>query len=289
MRSTVLVTGPTGKVGRRLIPLLTRRDVTVRAANRSPGAPRPGVEPVPFDWTDSGTYEAARKGVAAIYVVTGGIPQAEHAGWVHALLDGAAGAGVRRVVLMSTYGVDQAPADDPLRGIELAVESSGVPYTILRPGAFMQNFSEFHYIGAAESIRERDEIAMPGGDGLVSFVSTEDIGAVAAVALTEDGHGGRAYAPMGPEALTLTQVAEHISAATGRSIGYVETDHTRLRDELIAAGAPPGTAEHNSRLFAYAMSSGALGVHNDDVLEVTGRPPVTFAEYAVGAVAAWRR
>jgi uncharacterized protein YbjT (DUF2867 family) len=287
--STVLVTGPTGKIGRRLTPLLTRRGVTVRAASRTPVAASPGVEPIHFDWTDRGTYEAARKGADAIYVCTGGIPQAEHAGWVSALLDGAARAGVQRVVQISVFGLDQAPPDDPLRRIELAVESSGVPYTILRPGAFMQNFSEFHYFGAADSIRERDEIAMPGGDGLVSFVSTEDIGAVAAIALTEGGHGGKAYAPLGPEALTLSQVAEHISAATGRPITYVETDHTRLRDELIAAGAPPETAEHNSRLAAHAFSSGAFGVHNDDILEVTGRPPVTFAEYAAGAVAAWRR
>jgi len=289
MSPTVLVTGPTGKIGRRLIPLLTRRGVQVRAAGRSPVAARRGVEPVHFDWTDRSTYEAARKGVDAIYLCTGGIPQAEHAGWVGALLDGAAQAGVRRVVQLSVFGLDQAPPDDPLRRIELAVESCGVPYTILRPGAFMQNFSEFHYTHAAESIRERDEIAMVGGDGVVSFVSTEDIGAVAAIALTEDGHGGRAYAPMGPEALTLAQVAEHISAAAGRTISYVETDHTGVRDALIAAGAPPETAEHNSRLYAYAMSSGAFGAHNDDILEVTGRPPATFAEYAAGAVAAWRR
>ena len=52
---TILVTGPTGKVGRRLIPLLTRRGVTVRAARRSPVAARGGVDPVRFDWTDTTT------------------------------------------------------------------------------------------------------------------------------------------------------------------------------------------------------------------------------------------
>ena len=49
---TILVTGPTGKVGRRLIPLLWRRGATVRAAGRSPVAARAGIEPVYFDWTD---------------------------------------------------------------------------------------------------------------------------------------------------------------------------------------------------------------------------------------------
>jgi uncharacterized protein YbjT (DUF2867 family) len=291
LSTTVLVTGPTGKVGRRLIPLLARRGMTFRTASRSPLPERAGIEPVRFDWTDETTYETARKGVDAMYLVAGPVPQPEHADYIRALLDGAAGAGVEQVVLLSTYGVDQAPPENPLRRIELAVESSGVPYTILRPGAFMQNFSEGLRWDESlvEGIRERDEIAHPGGDGVVSYVSTEDIAAVAAAALTEDGHGGKAYAPMGPEPLTLTQVAEHISWVAGRRIRYVETDRTPMRDALLAAGAPPETAELNSQLHFHAFRSGALGVLNDDVLEVTGRPPVSFAEFAVGAAVAWRR
>jgi uncharacterized protein YbjT (DUF2867 family) len=286
--TTVLVTGPTGKVGRRLIPLLARRGMTVRTASRSPLPERAGIEPVRFDWTDESTYEAARKGVDAMYLVAGPVPQPEHAGYIRALLDGA---GVEQVVLLSTYGVDQAPPDNPLRQIELAVESSGVPYTMLRPAAFMQNFSEGLRWDESlvEGIRERDEIAHPGGDGVVSYVSTEDIAAIAATALTENGRGGKAYAPMGSEPLTLTQVAEHISWVAGRRIRYVETDRTPMRDALLAAGTPPETAELNSQLHFHAFSSGAMGVLNDDVLDVTGRLPVSFAEFAAGAAAAWCR
>jgi uncharacterized protein YbjT (DUF2867 family) len=289
--STILVTGPTGKVGRRLIPLLARRGAAVRAASRSPLAARAGIEPVRFEWHDESTFETARKGVDAMFLVPGSVPQAEHADYIRGLLDGAAGAGVKRVVLLSTYGLDQAPPENPLRRIELAVVASGVPYTLLRPGAFMQNFSEGLRWDEtlADGIRERDEIVGPGGDGVVSYVSTEDIAAVAAIALTEAGHDGKTYAPLGPEPLTLTQVAEHISWVAGRPIRYVETDHTHVRDALLAAGAPPETAEHNSRLHAFAFSSGVFGALNDDVMDVTGRPPVTFAEFAVGAAAAWRR
>ena len=291
MSTTVLVTGATGKVGRRLIPLLARQGMTVRAASRSPLPQRAGIEPARFDWADQSTYVAARKGVDAMFLVAGPIPQAQHADCISALLDGAPGAGVERVVLLSPYGVDQAPPENPLRRIELAVESSGVPYTIVRPTAFMQNFSEGlrWRESLSEGIRERDEIAAPGGDGVVSYVSTEDIAAVAAIALADEGHEAKAYAPTGPEPLTLTQVAEHISWAAGRHIRYVETDRTPIRDALLAAGAPPEAAEHNSQLYVHAFSSGALGVVNDHVLDVTGRLPVSFAEFAVGAAASWRR
>jgi uncharacterized protein YbjT (DUF2867 family) len=291
MSSTILVTGATGKVGRRLIPLLVRRGVTVRAASRSPVAARAGIEPVRFEWTDKSIYETARKGVGGIYLVPGPVPQPKHADYIRALLDDASAAGVERVVLLSSYGVGQAPPENPLRRIELAVESSSVPYTILRPVAFMQNFSEGlrWRESFAEGIRERDEIVGPGGDGTVSYVSAEDIARVATIALTEDGHAGKAYAPLGPEPLTLTQVAEHISWVAGRRIRYVETDRTPIRDALLASGAPPETAEHNSQLYTYAFSSSMFGVLNDDILDVTGRPPVSFGEFAVGAAAAWRR
>jgi uncharacterized protein YbjT (DUF2867 family) len=287
----ILVTGPTGKVGRRLVPLLWRRGVTVRAASRSPRAARADFEPVRFDWSDKSTYDTARRSVDAMYLAPGPIAQPTHADAIRALLDGAISAGVVRVVLLSSFGVGQAPPENPLRRIELAVESSGVPYTILRPVAFMQNFSEgLRWREAfADGIRERDEIVGPGGNGTVSYVSTEDIAAVAAVALTADGHAGKAYTPAGPEPLTLTQVAEHISWVVDRPIRYVETDRTPIRDALLAAGAPRETAEHNSQVVVHAFSSSMLGVLNDDVLNVTGRPPVTFAEFAVGAATAWRR
>ncbi len=80
--TAILVTGSTGKVGRRLIPL-TRRGVTVRAASRSPVTARPGVEPVHFDWTEESTYATARRGVRAMYQV----PVRLVGGWQDLLLD----------------------------------------------------------------------------------------------------------------------------------------------------------------------------------------------------------
>lgn len=288
---TILVTGPTGKVGRRLIPRLWRRGLSVRAAGPTPLAGRPNLDPVHFEWSDARTYDAARQGVDAMFLVPGHTPQREHADRIRTLLDGAVAAGVEHVVLLSVYGVGQAPPENPIRGIELAVESSGVPFTILRSGAMMQNFSDgLRWRPAlADGIRERDEIVSPGGNGVVSYVSADDIASMACVALTEDGHAGKAYSPLGPEALTLTQVAKLISWAVGRPIKYVETDRTPIREALLSAGAPFETAEHNSQLYVQAFSSGFFGALNDDVQRVTGRLPTSFAEFAAGAATAWHR
>lgn len=290
MSPTVLVTGPTGKTGRRLVPLLVEHDVTVRTAHRTPVPASVGTEPVHFDWSDESTYAGALKGVDAVYVIPGGLTTpGDPAEQVRSLLERALDAGAARAVLLSAFGVDRAPAEDPLRRVELAAEASGVPITIVRPGAFMQNFSEPHWSRHDESIRERDEIVMPGGEARTSWVSTVDIASVAAVALTEDGHGGKGYQVTGPSALTMPEVAEHISRATGRRINYIESGQEQVRAALLAAGAPDAVADEISRFYTFVLNTGAFGAITDDVATVTGRPPITFADYAAGAADAWRR
>ena len=80
-----------------------------------------------------------------------------------------------------------------------------------------------------------------------------------------------------------------ISAAVGRPITYVEAGRAEIRADLVAAGVPPEFADPVSDFYVYALTSGAFGVLSGDMLAVTGRPPVSFAEYAAGAAPAWRR
>ena len=54
------------------------------------------------------------------------------------------------------------------------------------------------------------------GETRVSYIDTRDVAAVAARVLTSPGHQGKAYALTGPEALSADEVAERLSAATGR-------------------------------------------------------------------------
>jgi uncharacterized protein YbjT (DUF2867 family) len=277
---TVLVTGATGKTGRRLVPLLLGRGVTVRAAGRTPVPERYGVDQVRFDWLDESTHQTALDGVDAVYAIS------DPSNWSNrsfeAFLERATG-GSRRVVLLSSFGVDRAPSDDPMRRVELLVERSG---TVLRPTAFMQNFSESHFSDQTTSIRERGEIALPSIQAPMSYISTTDVAAVAATALTEDGHEGKGYAITGPEALTAAQIAEHISAAAGLAVRPVEVGREAIRAALLAYGYPAASAEYASG--GYAAAFGAMGVVTDDVAKVTGRPPTTFAEFADDAANAWR-
>jgi nucleoside-diphosphate-sugar epimerase len=139
----------------------------------------------------------------------------------------------------------------------------------------------------ARTIRERGELPMPHGDRPVNFVSTQDIAAVAAAALTEDGHEGKAYELTGPRAITLVEVAEHISRATGRQVRQVDPGPDAIRDILLDSGASAAHAAYVSQIFEVAFTSGVLNVVTGDVPAITGRPAVSFADFAADAAGAW--
>jgi uncharacterized protein YbjT (DUF2867 family) len=244
---------------------------------------------VHFDWLDEGSYPAALAGADAVYLVSphlnGTVTDA--LGQVRKFVDSLAGSGVGQIVLLSSFGVEQAPADDSMRQIELLVEGAGMAWTILRPAAFMQNFAENHWSGAARRIRERGEVALQFGEHPVSYVSADDIAEVAAAVLTGDGHAGHGYTLTGPEALTLSEVADYISAAAGRPVRYADPGPDATRQAVLDSGATPGYAEYVSQMYQFAMTSDAMAAVTGDVAAVTGHPATPFAEFAAGAAGAW--
>jgi uncharacterized protein YbjT (DUF2867 family) len=207
----------------------------------------------------------------------------DFAGVVSDFLDQAEQAGVRNVTYLSAYGMEYAPAEVALRAVELDLESRGsFTHSIVRPAWFMQNFSET-FLKPVE-----DEIVVPGGTGGEAFVSAEDIASVAAATLAEpERHAGRAYAPTGPESLTLDEAARIISAAAGRTIVYRDTDRTEWVGAMVRSGVP---AEYGEVLHALTetIASGRGAQPNDDVLAATGAAPVSFADFAAKTAPAWK-
>ena len=119
-------------------------------------------------------------------------------------------------------------------------------------------------------------------------VSVEDIAAVAAVTLTDPGrHAGRAYAPTGPQALTMAEAAGLISEAVGRTISYRDTDREEWIAAMVDAGVPAEYADV-LRPLTVTMASGNGARPNGDVRDVTGEAPVTFAEFAAATASAWK-
>ena len=271
----VLVLGATGKTGSRVAERLSAHEVSVRTAARS-------AADVHFDWDKQATWQEALRGVTRLYLVSP-ILRIDFAGLVGRFLDHAERAGVRHVTYLSAYGMEHAPAEVALRAVELDLAArDSLTSTVIRPAWFMEDFSETFLQPV------NDEIVVPAGDGAESFVSVEDIAAIAAVTLTEpEKHAGRAYAPTGPQALTMAEAAVVISAAAGRTITYRNTDREQWIAAMVSTGIPAEYAAVLRPLTATVASGN--GAHpNSDVLDVTGTAPVTFAEFAARTAQAWK-
>jgi uncharacterized protein YbjT (DUF2867 family) len=113
--------------------------------------------------------------------------------------------------------------------------------------------------------------ALPLGDHREAFVDAHDIAAVAATALSGDGHAGRSYEVTGPRALSFPDALEIIGRAAGRSIRYRGTADA-YRAAQAALGFPAEQTEQEIAAFAPLRETGDAQP-NGVVREFTGREP----------------
>jgi len=266
---TILVLGGTGKTGRRVADRLTSLGLPVRIGSRS-AAPA-------FDWADRSTWAAALDGVSAVYVSY--YPDLAMPGAyedVRELTRLAVDAGVGRLVLLSGRGEPRAEAS------EHTVRDSGLAWTVVRCGWFMQNFSEGFLVDQVLD----GVLAIPVPDVPEPFVDAGDIADVAVAALTQDGHAGRVYELTGPRLLTFAQAAEELSRATGRTITSVVVTPEEYEAAAVAAGLHPEEAAGLTALFTDVLD-GRNAHLSDGVREALGRPARDFADYAKANATAW--
>jgi len=273
-QSKILVVGATGTVGSELVKLLVSAGETVKAATRDPsqdlGA---GVEPVLYDFDDASTFDGALEGVDRVfYLSRPADPQAAEV--AQPLFEKAVAIGVKHIVNMSAMGVETSD-EIPMRKVELMLERSGIPFTVLRPNWFMQNFS----VGfMSDMVRDQGALFLPAGDVAVSFIDTRDIAAVAAKVLTDNGHERKFYTLTGGEALTFEHVATALSQATKRSITYSAISDDDMKSALRAQGWPDAPIEFMLGLF-WAMQNGHNTLVGGDVQQILGRNPRTLSDF----------
>lgn len=212
---TIVVTGASGRTGRRVAEAARAAGLTVREASRARG----------FDWADRSTWAETLRGADAAYLVYPsdvGAPEAGRA--VGLLAQEAVGLGVRRLVLLSSRGEERArPTEEALRG-------SGADWTVVRASWFAQNFSEGPLV---EGFRESGELVFPGGSVREPFVDVRDIAdVVVAVVTGGERYVGQAVTVSGPRLLTFGEAVAEIGAVTGRELSYRAVSARQYGDVL---------------------------------------------------------
>ena len=194
MTDTVLVTGATGNTGSVLVPALVEAGVDVRAFVRDEAKAQPlkdaGAEIVVGDLEDPETIRPALEGVDKVYLLTwNGPPQAEHA---HNVIEAAKEVGQPHIVRHSMWGSDKSRIVQQGNQVEEELKASGLPWTMLRPTFFMQNF-----LMSAQTITSEGKMYWPLEDAEIAMIDIRDIVDCAVTVLTEEGHIGETLVSMG--------------------------------------------------------------------------------------------
>ncbi|WP_328606464.1 NAD(P)H-binding protein [Amycolatopsis sp. NBC_00345] len=273
----ILVLGATGKIGRSLVPALLDAGAEVRALTRDPSRARidPRAQVVRGDLDDTASLPRLLDGVERVFVLTSG-HGSDGAAQEAALATAAAKAGAAHLVKLSTTGVYFGQTDPISTGharAERAIREAGPAWTILRPGAFMDNRR-----GWLQSIRAVGAVYGPEGDPASALVHVRDIAAVATLVLTTSGHEGATYELTGGEALTAEQQVAILGEALGRPVRYIEEPHDAARARMLAQGWPAAAVDGSFELKR--QSAGNEDVVFDTVARLLGRPPLTFADWA---------
>jgi uncharacterized protein YbjT (DUF2867 family) len=271
----ILVIGGRSKIGAALIDGLLERDQQVRVLVRA-GEPAEGlaegVEIVTGDLADEGSLVTAMEGIEKVFLLSS--PHPDAISWHRNAIDAARRTDVQLLVRSSIIGADrQSPAEfiGAHTACDRYLEDSGLPYVIVRPNLFLQNIPE----SAIPSIDASGALYVDAGEARISMVDTRDVGAAAAVVLTEPGHAGAHYDATGPEALSYTDVAGKLTRALGRQITYVDAPDEAVRDGLLGAGLNAWFAGALVGLYQDYRRSGTDGYAaqvTDTVERLTGRP-----------------
>ena len=284
----ILVTGATGLNGKALLRRLSAQGVAVRALVRNPAkaeaiAALPHVEIVQGDMARSETLAAALRDVDRAMLISSSDPVMMDV--QSNFINAAKAAGVKHVVKLSGImpELDSAFRFARMHGeIEKRLEASGMAFTHLRAGEFMPA-----YFRQAPNIAAKGAMFLPMEDARIASIDVGDIAEIAAKVLTGSGHEGKIYPLTGPEALSMAEIAEKLSAATGKPIRYVNVPPEAARQAQLAAGMPPYLADGLFELFAERRNGKEAKVW-PDAGALLGRRPTSFDEFAARHAAVFR-
>lgn len=277
---TILVTAATSTIGSRVVNNLKNTHSTVKAGVRNTrkatGLKGDNIELVKFDFLEPATYPALLEGVDKVFLI---IPVlADQVEITRNFVKVAKEKKVKKLVLLSGLGADMESESDILRWHaekEKIVRKSGISYTILRPGNFMQNY----VTGCFRKMCDSGKLMLPQGDAKINQVDADDIAAAAANVLTNFGHKDKIYNLTG-YSYTNLEIADLISNITGKKIDYQDISEDDARKKMKQCELKDWRIDTIIGLQR-ACKQGLMEAYSLDLKDLISKSPTTFAEFAL--------
>jgi NAD(P)H dehydrogenase (quinone) len=282
-QQSLLVTGASGQLGRRVIELLLDANAghiiaTTRSPDKLADLTARGVDVRQADFDDPGSLIAAFAGADRLLLISTDVldgtdrRQAQHRNAIAA----AEQAGVKHVLYTSFVrtepGNPAAVAPDHY-ATEQALAASSLGWTVLRNNVYTDMF----LMGLPRAVASGQLIAATGTGG-AGYVTREDCARAAAAALAARSAGRTTLDITGPAVVTYAELAEILSAIAERPITYVPIEPEAMVAGMVSAGLPEPVARMLVS-FDSAVAQGALAVASSAVADLTGSPPQSVADF----------
>ena len=285
MPSTVLVTGATGFVGRRLVPALLEQGYRVRAMTRNPGSYTGPVEPVGGDVSDRSSLATALTGVdVAIYLVH----CLDHADFERRDREGAvnfsaaaAAAGVSQIVYLGGLGSEDQNLSAHLRSrreVEELLAADGVPVTTLR-AAIVVGHGGISWEITRQLVKNLPAMVVPKWvNTRTQPIALDDVVRYLSGVVDNDRAIGRTFEIGGPESMTYLEMLQKAAVVSGTAalpIVQVPVMTPRLSSYWLALVTDVDVTTGRNLIDSMATE---VVVTDTSIREVVPGEPMTYAD-----------
>ncbi len=219
----ILVGGATGRQGAAVVDELLERGYRVRALARKPSSEEAlalaakGVQVVEGNYNDTASLQAALKGIDRMFFYSGFSAKEVDEG--KNVIAAAAAAGLTQLVYSSGAAAEPGlgVVGSSKMQVEEALVTSGVPYTVLRPVAFMENFD-----GQQARLAKIGIVESRGPERLLSFIAIQDIGFFAGEAFEHSDEWLGKSVNIASDQMTVEAYVATFSRVMGREVTYTQ-------------------------------------------------------------------
>ena len=283
----ILVTGGTGNVGRLVVKELLTRGAEVRVLARkqpSEGTLLAGAEVALGDMLNPVALEHAMQGVDKLFLLNAVVPDE----LTQALIGYgvARRVGIKHLTYLSVFKVEQF-GDVPHFASKLAVENAlrefDIPYTILRPGYYIQND-----LMLEDAIRGAGIYPMPIGVAGICAADIRDIAEAAALSLTQEGHDGQTYDIVSPTLISGPGNAETWSKLLGKEVHYTGHDFDQWEEQMRQR--TPGWSAFDLRMMFQGYFDRGFASTESEVSRLSkllGHSPRSYEQFASDTARMW--
>lgn len=279
----IVITGAAGHLGGLVADALADRTrdldritLTARDVSRLAVQLERGFRVAHADFEAPVTLDAAFRGADVLFLVSSPASVPERQAQHRAAIDAAKRAGVKRVVYTSFVNSTHAtrfPFAEANVDTEDYLKASGLAYTIARNGQYIENLD-----ATLAQSRQDDTLAIAGARGKVAYIGRDELARALAELLLNDAHAGHTYELTGPEALSIADIAQQLSAERGRPVKVVDVPTPEYAGLLASFGLPEFLVEGLSGMYD-AAAAGEYATVSRDAERILGRPVHPVAGY----------